>query len=115
MQVAHAKERAMLAGEIIEKRIKHFFDEFRVDYIGLSALHGTDLSANSNPYEIRLRVVGKTSDKEKAFWVGEEVEALYTNGPAGGGGARKNVQEVVGVISTLMDRDVIQSEIKMFG
>ncbi|MFC0263784.1 acyclic terpene utilization AtuA family protein [Fontibacter flavus] len=112
---AHAKERAMLAGEIIEKRIKHLFDEFRVDYIGLSALHGLGLSASSSPYEIRLRAVGKTFEKHKASWVGEEVEALYTNGPAGGGGARKNVQEVVGVVSTLLDRDVIQAEIKLFG
>lgn len=112
---AHAKERAILAGEIIEKRIKHFFDEFRIDYIGLSALHGPELSGRSNPYEIRLRVVGRTADKEKALWVGEEVEALYTNGPAGGGGARKNVQEIVGVISILMDREKINPEIEILG
>jgi hypothetical protein len=110
---AHAKERAILAGEIIEKRIKHFFDEFRVDYIGLSALHSLGLSASSDPYEIRLRVVGKTTDKEKVLWVGEEVEALYTNGPAAGGGARKSVQEVVGVVSTLLDRNIVKSEIKI--
>ncbi|RPA70363.1 DUF1446 domain-containing protein [Cyclobacteriaceae bacterium YHN15] len=112
---AHAKERAIMAGEIIEKRIKHFFDEFRIDYIGLSALHGHELSASCNPYEIRLRVVGRTADKEKALWVGEEVEALYTNGPAGGGGARKNVQEIVGVISILMDREKLNPEIEILG
>jgi hypothetical protein len=109
----HAKERAMLAGEIIGKRIKHFFDEFRIDYIGLSSLHGHELSASSNPYEIRLRVVGRTADKEKALWVGEEVEALYTNGPAGGGGARKNIQEIVGVISILMDREMLNPKIEI--
>jgi hypothetical protein len=112
---AHAKERAMLAGEIIEKRIKHLYDEFRIDYIGLTALHGPELSAHSHPYEIRLRVAGKTGDKEKALRVGEEVESLYTNGPAGGGGARKNVQEIVGVISILMDREKLKPEIELLG
>ncbi|MFD2202009.1 acyclic terpene utilization AtuA family protein [Shivajiella indica] len=112
---AHAKERAMLAGEIIQKRIRHLYDEFRIDYIGLTALHGPQFSAKSNPYEVRLRVAGRTGDKEKAPWVGEEVEALYTNGPAGGGGARKNVQEVVGVISILMDRDNLKPEIQILG
>ncbi|MBN7815233.1 acyclic terpene utilization AtuA family protein [Algoriphagus pacificus] len=105
---AHAKERAMLAGEIIEKRIKSQFDEFRVDYIGMSSLHGLSLSQSSNPYEVRLRVAGKTQDQNKASLVGEEVEALYTNGPAGGGGARKNTTELVGVVSILMDRKKIK-------
>jgi len=112
---AHAKERAMLAGEIIEKRGKKFFDEFRVDYIGLTSLHGPELSSRNEPYEVRLRVAGRTTDKEMALKVGEEVEALYTNGPAGGGGARKNVQEIIGVISILMDRNILNSEIKLLG
>ena len=36
--------------------------------------------------------------------VGDEVEALYTNGPAGGGGARKHVSEQIGIVSVLLDR-----------
>lgn len=104
---AHAKERAFLAGEIIEKRISNLFDEFRVDYIGLSSLHGKDLSQQSSPYEIRLRVAGKTADPNLASLVGEEVEALYTNGPAGGGGARKNVVNLMGIVSILLDRNKI--------
>ena len=36
--------------------------------------------------------------------VGDEVEALYTNGPAGGGGTRKYVNEQIGIVSTLIDR-----------
>ena len=41
------------------------------------------------PYEVRLRVAGRSADRQKAALIGEEVEALFTNGPAGGGGARK--------------------------
>ena len=111
---AHAVERAKLAGEIIQKRIGNKFDEFRVDYIGLSALHGEKLSQSSVPYEIRLRIAGKSGEKSLAQLVGEEVEALYTNGPAGGGGVRKFLNEVIGVVSILMDRSQITTEIQVF-
>lgn len=110
---AHALERAKLAGEIIEKRIADRFEEFRIDYIGLSSLHGTTLSHESAPYEIRLRIAGKTKDQSLAQLAGEEVEALYTNGPAGGGGARKYVHEVIGVVSVLMDRKLIKSTVQI--
>ncbi len=108
---AHALERAKLAGEIVGKRIAHRFEEFRIDYIGLSSLHGTELSRNHQAYEIRLRVAGKASSPALAQLVGEEVEALYTNGPAGGGGARKYVHEVLGVVSILLDRKEISTSI----
>jgi hypothetical protein len=110
---SHAIDRAKLAGEIIQKRIGNRFKEFRIDYIGLSTLHGETLSFGSSPYEIRLRVSGKTPDKALAQLIGEEVEALYTNGPAGGGGARKNVTEVIGVVSILMDRSTIIPKIQL--
>ncbi len=110
---AHAVERAKLAGEIIEKRIGDQFEEFRVDVIGLNALHGEQLAQGTIPYEVRLRIAGKSSQKEIAQRVGEEVEALYTNGPAGGGGARKYVHEVIGVVSILMDRSRIQSSVSL--
>lgn len=110
---AHAVERAKLAGEIIQKRIANHFQEFRVDYIGMSSLHGENLSQNSTPYEVRLRVAGKTNDPTLAQLVGEEVEALYTNGPAGGGGARKNVTELLGVVSILKDRARIPTTLEI--
>jgi hypothetical protein len=45
--------------------------------------------------------------------VGEEVEALYTNGPAGGGGARKYITEVIGIVSTLIDRNSISPQVNI--
>jgi hypothetical protein len=111
---AHAVERAKLAGEIIQKRIGDRFEEFRVDYIGMSTLHGEQLSQGSSPYEVRLRIAGKSEFKALAQLVGEEVEALYTNGPAGGGGARKYLNEVIGVVSILMNRNQIHPHIQVF-
>lgn len=105
---ANAKERALLAGEIIQKRIGKLFDEFKIDLMGINSLHGDKLGVDSIPYEVRLRVVGKSKKKEFANSVGEEVEALYTNGPAGGGGARKFTKEVIGVVSVLLDRNLVR-------
>ena len=50
---------------------------------------------------------------ERASLVGEEVEALYTNGPAGGGGTRKYVQEQVGIVSTLIERERVPTKVTL--
>jgi hypothetical protein len=110
---AHALERAKLAGDIINKRIAHMYEEFRIDYIGLTSLHGSDFGNITVPYEIRLRIAGKTTDQKCAAIIGEEVEALYTNGPAGGGGARKNVRVLLGVVSVLMDRSKVRTHVEI--
>jgi hypothetical protein len=43
----------------------------------------------------------------EAVRVGNEVEALYTNGPAGGGGVFKDAREVVAIASTLIARELV--------
>src|SRR6266496_275294 len=79
-----------------------------------SLIRSTSLNSRSffpdeNPYEVRLRVAARAPTAERAAMVGDEVEALYTNGPAGGGGTRKYVQEQVGIVSTLIDRDRVHT------
>lgn len=114
-----AVERARLAGDIISKRFsehlvasQHPITDIRVDYIGISSVHRSGLGSSfSSPYEVRLRVAGKALTADDAALIGEEVEALYTNGPAAGGGVRKLVNEVVGIVSTLIDRTKIESEV----
>jgi hypothetical protein len=101
----NAVARAKLAGEIIEHRLQSEFPEIRIDLIGQNSVHRNNFSTSPVPYEVRLRVAGKAETLQKAALVGEEVEALYTNGPAGGGGARKYVNEVIGIHSTLIERD----------
>lgn len=112
---SNASGRARLAGEIIQERIGHLYDEFRVDLIGVNACHRKSFR-ETDPYEVRLRVAGKAKSMGEAAVIGEEVEALYTNGPAGGGGARKVVNEVIGVVSTFIDRDHVrfQTELKEY-
>jgi hypothetical protein len=108
---AHALERAQLAGETIKQRLNSKFPGLELDYIGHTSVHPSSLAENYKPYEIRLRVAGRANAENEAAIIGEEVEALYTNGPAGGGGARKYTNEVVGIISTLIDRDKIRPSV----
>jgi hypothetical protein len=118
-----ALERATLAGDIITRRFAeglvvsaHPITDLRVDYIGVSSVHRTDFgSPFSSPYEVRLRVAAKAQTADDAALIGEEVEALYTNGPAAGGGVRKLVNEVVGIVSTLIDRSEIEAEVTVIG
>ena len=55
------------------------------------------------------RRVPRPRQSHAARAVGAEVEALYTNGPAGGGGAWANDREVFAVASCLIERDVIET------
>lgn len=109
-----AFERAQLAADIIRKRLEQSFTEIRVDFIGMQSMHKTSFDHTENPYEVRLRVAAKATTAEEAALVGEEIESLYTNGPAGGGGARKQVTEVIGIVSTLIDRKTISPRITLF-
>jgi hypothetical protein len=107
----NALARAKLAGEIVTKRLKISPQDYKVDFIGHTAIHGEQINSMVEPYEVRVRVAAKAVSSYEAARVGEEVEALYTNGPAGGGGVRKYVNEVVGIVSTLIDRGRISHRI----
>lgn len=108
---ASALERAQLAGETIRQRLNDRFPSLRVDYIGHTSVHPASLAHNFKPYEVRLRVAGKAATADQAAMIGQEVEALYTNGPAGGGGVRKYVNEVIGIVSILIDRNLVKPAI----
>ena len=101
----NALARGRLAAEIVRERLNGQFEELRVDLIGSTSLNSRSFFNDENPYEVRLRVAARASTAERAAMVGDEVEALYTNGPAGGGGTRKYVHEQIGIVSTLIDRD----------
>jgi hypothetical protein len=104
--------RAKLAGEIVSERLRGQFQELRVDIMGLGSLHTRPLSDEEyRPYEVRLRIAGRSSDRAKAALIGEEVESLWCNGPAGGGGARKDVREQIGIVSCLLPREKVTPQV----
>jgi hypothetical protein len=107
--------RAQLGAEIMTERLRGQFQELRVDVVGMSALHTRPMSGDAyRPYEVRLRVAGRSADRAQAALVGEEVEALFTNGPAGGGGARKETREQIGIVSCLIARDKVKPKVTVF-
>ena len=114
---AGAEERARLAGDVVVRRLRRSgieISEVRCDLIGINALHGTRLSGSDHhPYEVRLRVAARTNTLVQAQSVGNEVETLYTNGPAGGGGATRRAREVLSLASTFIPRELVRCSVRM--
>jgi hypothetical protein len=111
-----AVARGKLALEIVRERLKLTgvaASELRFDLIGVDSLHGPDIAAGANePYEVRVRVAGRTESLREAVRIGNEVETLYTNGPAAGGGAFKSARDVVAVASVLLPRDLAKPQVQ---
>ncbi len=109
-----AFDRAQLAGEVVAERLKdvHGFPEdcISVEFIGAGAAF-RGLDTNPSAHEVRLRVTARVATEDAADIVGWEVESLYTNGPAGGGGARRSRSEVLAIRSCLIPRHLVSTEV----
>jgi hypothetical protein len=112
-----ALARARLAREIVLKRLELTgvrLQEVRAELIGIDSLHGAEIGERCGiePWEVRLRVVARCAERAEAVRVGNEVETLYTNGPAGGGGASKTLRQVVAVASLLLPRSAVTAKVQ---
>ncbi|WP_339652980.1 acyclic terpene utilization AtuA family protein [uncultured Maribacter sp.] len=110
---ANCLKRAMLAKDVVEKRLgllPFSIKDLRLDLIGINSLLPKSDYSNE-PNEVRLRVAGKTILKTEAQQIANEVETLYTNGPSGGGGATKKVSEIIAIASILVPKKDIQISI----
>lgn len=106
-----AEARARLAGEIVRHRLRSAGvqdSELRCELIGLDSIARTPQRPGAALREVRLRVAGRVSDPRTAARIGGEVEALYTNGPAAGGGAFKSVREVIGLLPISVPRQAVR-------
>jgi Acyclic terpene utilisation family protein AtuA len=114
-----ALARGRLALEIVRERLKLTgvaTSELRFELIGVDSLHGSQVAAHaSEPYEVRVRVAGRTENLREAVRIGNEVETLYTNGPAAGGGAFKSARDVVAVASVLLPRELAKPSVQFVG
>jgi len=111
-------ERAKLALEIVKERLELVapgqFDEMKYDLLGCNSLYWNPDYQYNEPSEVRVRVAGRAKTKAIADLVANEVEALYTNGPAGGCGAVKRTRDIVSVASILVDRSDIVPAVKVY-
>jgi hypothetical protein len=112
---AGALARARLALDIVAERLKLtgvVTTELRLDIIGVDSVHrGPRGGSGREPEEARIRVIGRTGTLKDAIRIGNEVETLWLNGPAGGGGAWKSAREVVAAVSTLIPRAEVKTQI----
>lgn len=102
--------RAQFAQQILTERLERLkFRELRFDLIGVNSIHGPGLSRPAaEAYEVRVRATAKADDNRTAAMILREVEALYTNGPAGGGGVTGFTREVIAMTSTLIARSLVK-------
>jgi hypothetical protein len=116
---AGALARGRLALDIVRERLKLTgvaASELRFELIGVDSLHGSEVSTHANePYEVRVRVAGRTENLREAVRIGNEVETLYTNGPAAGGGAWKSARDVLAVASVLLPRALAKPRVQFVG
>ena len=105
--------RAQLAQAILRERLSSYsLCDLRFDLIGVSSIAGEILPISScEPCEVRLRAAGRSPSEKIASMVPREVEALYTNGPAAGGGVFRSVKETIGVLSTFIPRASVSTAV----
>ena len=109
--------RGQLALELVRQRLHdaglgHL--EARYELIGMNSAIA-QARPETEPTEVRLRVAVRTPSRRDAQRVANEVEALYTNGPAAGGGASKSVREVVAAAAVLVPRDWVRPQVTVLG
>jgi hypothetical protein len=106
---ARAESRARLAGEILRERLLHL-GKLRIDLIGAGSVLGDDdgrwLAAQprGEARDVRLRVAMIHAERLQAERLPREVTALYTCGPAGGGGVRTALKQRLSTLSCFVPR-----------
>ena len=109
-----AQPRGQLALDVLRERLVGVKAlDSRFELIGVNAIHGAALAANHTPYEVRARVAMRVATRLEAEHVAHEVEAMYLNGPASGGGVTQSVREVIAAASILIPREWVQTSVVM--
>jgi hypothetical protein len=111
-----AIDRGRMAIEIVRERLRIVgaeVSELRCDLIGVDAVDRSGGDGAAAPREVRVRVAGRSANRASAAAIGAEVEALYTNGPFGGGGATRAVRPVLAIASTLLPADAVTPKVEM--
>ena len=128
-----AEARARLAAAVLRERLQGL-GPLRIDLIGVTSVLGDDTSrwldlepgavAPSVPdvhqahqamdaRDVRLRVALQHRDRDSAQRLLREVTALYTCGPAGGGGVRTALRSRLGTVSCLVPREAVPVRYEM--
>jgi hypothetical protein len=107
---ARAEGRARLAAQVLRERLAGL-GPLRADLIGVSSVFADDGGqwldslSDSGARDVRLRVAMNHRERSSAERLAREVTALYTCGPAGGGGVRTALRQRLGTVSCVLARE----------
>jgi hypothetical protein len=113
----NAAARARLALDVVRRRLGPGL-RMRGDIIGLASVFNDDAGAwlarqGAEPADVRLRIAVASEDRAEADRAHEEVLALYTCGPAGGGGVRGGTRRRIATESGYIPRDLVQPVVEI--
>jgi hypothetical protein len=109
---ANAEARARLAADVIWRRLGDGL-ALRFDLVGVLSVFGDDAGRAldrrppGDAQDVRLRVAAAHSDRAQVERMLHEVTALYTCGPAGGGGVRTTITQRLSSASCFVPRHLI--------
>lgn len=113
----NAEARARLAMEILRKRLPSDL-VVRYDLIGVHSIMGDGAgrsltaTARGSSQDVRLRVAAAHDERQHIERLLQEVNALYTAGPAGGGGVRTSRRERLVMRSCLVPRSLAPTRVE---
>jgi hypothetical protein len=108
----NAVARARLAADIIRRRMGDAL-KLRFDLIGVQSVFGDDFgaaysdAAPADARDVRLRIAGVHHDRSTVERLLGEITALYTCGPAGGGGIRTTCTARLNSTSCFVPRELV--------
>ncbi len=108
----NAAARARLAIDVVRRRLDPGL-RIRADLIGVASVFNDDDGAwlerqASDCNDVRVRIAVAAAEQEAAARAAEEVLALYTCGPAGGGGVRSAVRRRIATSSAYIAREKVE-------
>jgi hypothetical protein len=107
---ARAEARARLAAQVLRERLAGL-GPLRADLIGVASVFADDGGQwladqpEGDARDVRLRVAMNHAERASAERLAREVTALYTCGPAGGGGVRTGLRQRLGTVSCSVPRE----------
>lgn len=114
----NAEARARLAMDVVQRRCGADL-ALRFDLIGISSILGDDANRmlagvpGGVHTDVRLRVAGRHDDVQRIDRLLREVTALWTGGPAGGGGVRTGKRQRLSMRSCLVPRSAVPTGVDL--
>ncbi|UEM24723.1 DUF1446 domain-containing protein (plasmid) [Skermanella mucosa] len=114
----NAAARARLALDVLARRIPPGC-AWRGDIIGVTSVFGDDAGRRLDGHagaagdDVRVRLAVAAPDRRSAERGAQEVLALYTCGPAGGGGVRTSVRPRINTASAYLPRAAVEARFTM--